>query len=77
MDGLEGLGRLLLLGGVILGLLGLVLIFAPNLPLIGRLPGDIRIETDTVRIYLPFGTMLVVSLILTIVLNLVGWVGRR
>jgi Protein of unknown function (DUF2905) len=77
MDGLEGLGRLLLLGGVILGVLGLVLIFAPNLPLIGRLPGDIRIETDTVRIYLPFGTMLVVSLILTIVLNLVGWVGRR
>ena len=77
MDGLEGLGRLLLLGGVILGVLGLVLIFAPNLPLIGRLPGDIRIETDTVRIYLPFGTMLVVSLILTVVLNLVGWVGRR
>jgi Protein of unknown function (DUF2905) len=77
MDGLEGVGRLLLLGGVILGALGLVLIFAPNLPLIGRLPGDIRIETDTVRIYLPFGTMLVVSLILTIVLNLVGWVGRR
>jgi Protein of unknown function (DUF2905) len=77
MDGLEGVGRLLLLGGVILGVLGLVLIFAPNLPLIGRLPGDIRIETDTVRIYLPFGTMLVVSLILTIVLNLVGWVGRR
>jgi Protein of unknown function (DUF2905) len=77
MDGLEGVGRLLLLGGVILGVLGLVLIFAPNLPLIGRLPGDIRIETDTVKIYLPFGTMLVVSLILTIVLNLVGWVGRR
>jgi Protein of unknown function (DUF2905) len=77
MEGLEGVGRLLLLGGVILGLLGLVLIFAPNLPLIGRLPGDIRIETDTVRVYLPFGTMLVVSLILTIVLNLVGGVGRR
>jgi hypothetical protein len=77
MEGLEGVGRLLLLGGVILGLLGLVLIFAPNLPLIGRLPGDIRIETDTVSVYLPFGTMLVVSLILTIVLNLVGGVGRR
>jgi hypothetical protein len=77
MDGLEGVGRLLLLGGVILGVLGVVLILAPNLPFIGRLPGDIRIETDTVRVYLPFGTMLVVSLILTIVLNLVGGVGRR
>lgn len=77
MDGLQDIGRLLLVGGVILGLLGLILIFAPNLPLIGRLPGDIRIETDHVRIYLPFGTMLVASLILTIVLSLVGGVGRR
>ncbi|HEV8281793.1 MAG TPA: DUF2905 domain-containing protein [Candidatus Limnocylindrales bacterium] len=77
MDGLEGIGRLLLLGGIVLGLLGVILILAPNLPFIGRLPGDIRIETDTVRIYLPLGTMLVVSLILTIVLNLVGGVGRR
>jgi hypothetical protein len=77
MDGLEGVGRLLLLGGVILGVLGVVLILAPNLPFIGRLPGDIRIETDNVRVYLPFGTMLVVSLILTIVLNVVGGVGRR
>jgi hypothetical protein len=77
MDGLEGVGRLLLLGGIILGGLGLILILAPNLPFIGRLAGDIRIETDDVRIYLPFGTMLVVSLILTVVLNLVGGVGRR
>ncbi|HEV8696436.1 MAG TPA: DUF2905 domain-containing protein, partial [Candidatus Limnocylindrales bacterium] len=77
MDGLEGIGRLLLLGGIVLGLLGVILILAPNLPFIGRLPGDIRIETDTVRIYLPLGTMLVVSLILTIVLNVVGGVGRR
>jgi hypothetical protein len=77
MDGLEGVGRLLLLGGIILGGLGLILILAPNLPFIGRLPGDIRIETDDVRIYLPFGTMLIVSLILTVVLNLVGGVGRR
>jgi hypothetical protein len=77
MDGLEGVGRLLLLGGIILGVLGVILIFAPNLPFIGRLPGDIRIETDNVRIYLPLGTMLVVSLILTIVLNLLGGMGRR
>ena len=77
MDGLEGVGRLLLLGGIILGVLGVILILAPNLPFIGRLPGDIRIETDNVRIYLPLGTMLVVSLVLTVVLNLLGGMGRR
>jgi Protein of unknown function (DUF2905) len=77
VDGLEGVGRLLLLGGIILGVLGVILILAPNLPFIGRLPGDIRIETDNVRIYLPLGTMLVVSLVLTVVLNLLGGMGRR
>src|SRR5918994_1220401 len=40
MDGLEGVGRLLLLGGIILGVLGVILIFAPSLPFIGRLPVD-------------------------------------
>jgi hypothetical protein len=70
MDDLEGIGRLLLIGGVILAVLGIILIFAPSLPFIGRLPGDIRIEAGNVRIYIPLGTMLVVSLILTLSLNL-------
>ena len=70
MDDFEGIGRLLLIGGVILAVLGVILIFAPSLPFIGRLPGDIRIATDNVRIYIPLGTMLVVSLILTLLLNL-------
>ena len=77
MDGFEGVGRLLLLGGIILGVLGVILILAPNLPFIGRLPGDIRIKTDNVRIYLPLGTMLIVSVVLTVLLNLFGGMGRR
>ena len=72
MEGLEGIGRLLLIGGVILAVLGVILILAPNLPFIGRLPGDIRIESDNVRVYLPLGTMLIVSLILTLLLNLLN-----
>jgi hypothetical protein len=77
MEGLEGIGRLLLLGGIMLAVLGVLLILAPNLPFIGRLPGDIQIETGSARIYLPLGTMLVVSLVLTIVLNIVDLVNRR
>ena len=71
MEGLEGIGRLLLMGGIILAVLGVVLILAPNLPFIGR-PGDIRIDSDNVRVYLPLGTMLLVSLILTLLLNLLN-----
>jgi hypothetical protein len=72
VDGLADIGRLLLLGGVVLVVLGAILIVAPNIPFIGRLPGDIRIQGENATIYLPFGTMLVVSVILTVVLNLLS-----
>lgn len=39
----------------------------------GRLPGDIRIERDTVRVYIPFASMIVIS----VVLNLVFYLIRR
>jgi hypothetical protein len=72
MTGLEPLGRLLLVAGLVLVGLGLVFIFAPRVPFLGRLPGDIRIEEDGVTIFIPLGTMIVLSLLLTLVLNLLG-----
>jgi hypothetical protein len=39
----------------------------------GRLPGDIRIERDTMRIYIPFASMILIS----IVLNLIFYLIRR
>jgi hypothetical protein len=39
----------------------------------GRLPGDIRIERDTVRVYIPFASMILIS----VVLNLVFYLIRR
>ena len=70
MDGVDGIGRLLIVGGAVLALVGVVLVLAPNIPFLGRLPGDIRIENENVRVFIPLGTMLVVSLVLTLLLNL-------
>ena len=72
MDGLDTLGRLLLLGGVVLALAGALILFAPNIPFLGRLPGDIRLGDGNVRVFIPIGTMIVLSIILTIVLNLIA-----
>lgn len=71
MDGLD-LGRLLIVGGIVLAIVGVVLVLSPNIPFLGRLPGDVRIEGENVRVFIPLGTMLLVSLVLTIVLNLVN-----
>ena len=62
---------LLLVGlGVGLILLGL-LIWSGGLGWFGRLPGDIRIERESVRIYVPLVSMLLVSVALNLVLCLI------
>jgi hypothetical protein len=55
--------------GLGLALVGL-LVWAGAFGWFGRLPGDIRIERETVRIYIPFASMLVVSLVLSLLFNL-------
>ena len=72
MTGLEPVGRVLLILGVALVAAGLVLVLAPRIPFVGRLPGDIRIARDGVVIYIPLGTMIVVSVLLSVVVSLLG-----
>ena len=72
MTDIDGLGRLLVVGGLLLAGTGLVLIVAPNVPFLGRLPGDIRIDSGNVKVFAPLGTMLLLSVILTVVLNLLN-----
>ena len=71
MTGLDFLGRMLMLLGGVLVLLGLLLVLAPKLPFLSRIPGDIVLRRGELTIYFPIVTMLLVSLGLTIVLNVV------
>ncbi|MFQ3634153.1 DUF2905 domain-containing protein [Roseiflexus sp.] len=64
------IGRLLIGMGVVLIVIGAVLAFAGKVPWLGRLPGDILIERENVRIFIPIGTMLLLSLVLTVIANL-------
>ncbi|GAB6280872.1 MAG: DUF2905 domain-containing protein [Thermovirga sp.] len=65
------MARWFLIAGGILVLLGLVLHFAPwLLTWFGRLPGDIRYETGRSRIFIPVTSMVLVSIALTLAVNL-------
>jgi len=65
------LGKLILLLGLILMLLGLALSFAPGLlGWFGHLPGDIRIEREHGTFIFPVTSMIIVSVVLTILVNL-------
>lgn len=64
------IGRLLLaLGLVFLGL-GLLLLFLPKVPLLGKLPGDIVIRRKNFTFYFPLTTCLLASVLLTLLLLL-------
>jgi len=73
MQGFETMGKMLILMGLFVLLLGLVMTFAPRLKILflGCLPGDIRIEREGFSFYFPIVTCIVLSLLLTIVLNVV------
>jgi len=65
------LGRLLLLVGAGIVLLGLILIALARLFGIGHLPGDVTIRLDNVTVFFPIVSCLILSIVLTILLNLI------
>jgi len=74
---IASIGRALLLAGVVIAAVGLALAFADRVPLVGRLPGDIRLGGDRVTVFIPIASSIVLSILLTAVLGLVTWLGRR
>jgi uncharacterized membrane-anchored protein len=66
-------GWMFLALGLVLAGIGLVVILAPSVSWLGRLPGDIRIEGEHFRFYFPLATCLILSLVLTLLLWAIQW----
>ena len=65
-------GKWIMVLGGCLFLAGLLLyFFHDKLKWVGHLPGDIRIERDNFRFYFPFTTMLIVSVVITLLVNII------
>jgi xanthine/uracil permease len=64
-------GPLIVVAGLVIVLIGLG-IWSGALGWFGRLPGDIRIERDSVRVYVPLASMLVISLVLSLIMYLLN-----
>lgn len=64
------LGKMLMLIGGVLLLLGLVVTMGAKLPWLGRLPGDIYVQRDNFSFYFPLATCLVLSALLSLILFL-------
>lgn len=73
----QAVGRLLIIGGILLVAMGAAFLLADKIPFIGKLPGDIRIERENFRFYFPLGTSLVLSILLTAIFWIISIIGKK
>ncbi|WP_456431878.1 DUF2905 domain-containing protein [Thermosulfuriphilus sp.] len=69
---MEGLGKTIILLGIVLIVIGLILTFGAKIPFLGRLPGDIYIKRDNFTFYFPLATSILISIILTLIFSLLN-----
>jgi hypothetical protein len=74
---MAGIGRLLILLGVVFLVVGGVLLVAGKIPFLGRLPGDIHVKRENFEFHFPLATSLLLSLLLTGILWLIARLWRR
>lgn len=71
---MSDIGKVLIVIGIIIITVGLILTLGGNrFSWIGRLPGDIRIERENFKLFIPITTMLLLSLLLTLIM----WLARK
>lgn len=74
MGPLHGLGKLLILLGAVLIIVGAAFVLAEKIPWLGRLPGDLYIERRNFTFFFPLTTSILISVVLSLVLY---WLSRR
>ncbi len=70
MNPMHELGKVLLIFGIFMVVVGLFLMFAPKIPFLGRLPGDIVIRRGNFTFYFPLATSILLSVLLTILFSI-------
>ncbi|MBM3118680.1 MAG: DUF2905 domain-containing protein [Chloroflexi bacterium] len=68
---MEGIGKILLIAGGIIVILGLILVFSQHIPFFGKLPGDIFIKKEGFSFYFPIVTFLILSILITVIVNVI------
>jgi len=70
---MAGLGKSLIIFGLIIIVFGIIITFAGKIPWLGRLPGDIQIKKENFTFYFPLATCILVSVIVSLLL----WLLKR
>jgi len=67
---MPAIGKMFIVLGIILVIVGIAISLGDKIPFIGKLPGDIMIKKERFSFYFPITTSIIISIILTILLSL-------
>ena len=70
----HGIGKFLILAGIFLILFGVLFVFWQRIPFLSKLPGNIVIQKKDFGFFFPLTTCIIISLVLTILINFVLWI---
>jgi hypothetical protein len=65
---MSDLGKMLIVFGVIIVAVGVIMLVAPKIPWLGKLPGDITYRGERFTFYFPLATCILLSVVLTLIL---------
>jgi hypothetical protein len=71
MNPFDSLGKILIFAGILLVVVGALFMLGRHLPFLGNLPGDFTFQRKGVHFFFPLATCLLISLVLTVLLNLI------
>ncbi len=69
---MQPFGKILIIAGIVIFILGLLLTFSDKIPFLGKLPGDIIIKKENFTFYFPIVTSIIISLILSLIFYLIN-----
>ena len=65
------MGKIIMITGLVIVVIGLIVHFSDRIPLIGRLPGDIAIKRENFSFYFPLGTSILLSIVVSVILYII------
>ena len=74
---MPGIGKSLIIIGVIIIAIGAVMTFYDKIPFLGKLPGDISVEKKNFKFYFPITTSIILSVLATLILYIINHFFRR
>ncbi|MDQ3534416.1 MAG: DUF2905 domain-containing protein [Bacteroidota bacterium] len=69
---MTGIGRLIIIAGFLLIIIGLIIYFSDKLPFIGKMPGDILVKKKNFTFYFPIVTSIILSIVISLILYLIN-----